>query len=48
LGARAANELVLLAVDVIEAVGRTRIVSAHYDLIVFDFWFYSLAKEKKS
>ena len=37
LGARAANELVLLAVDVIEAVGRTRVVSAHYDLIGFGF-----------
>lgn len=30
LGARAANEFVLLAVDVIKAVGRTRVVSSHW------------------
>jgi hypothetical protein len=29
LSARAANELVLLAVDVVKAVGRTRVVSSH-------------------
>jgi hypothetical protein len=29
LRARAANELVLLAVDVVKAVGRTRVVSSH-------------------
>lgn len=35
LGTRAANELVLLAVDVIEAVFRTRVVSTHCGLIGF-------------
>ena len=43
LGARTAQHLVLLAVDVIKSVGRTRVVSSH----CFDWLYYSVIKEKK-
>jgi hypothetical protein len=47
LSARAANEFVLLAVDVVKPVGRTRAVSSHCILKLIDVLYFNERKKRK-